>query len=119
MQKSKAGTWRQELMQRLWGRAADWLTHHGLLSLLLTPSRTVCPGMAPPQWTGPSYTNHQSRKCHTDLLIGQYFLFCFVLFCFFETGFLCVTLAVLELTLQTRLASNSEILLPLPSKCWD
>jgi hypothetical protein len=29
------------------------------------------------------------------------FLFCFVLFCFvlFETGFLCVTLAVLELTL--------------------
>jgi hypothetical protein len=25
--------------------------------------------------------------------------FCFVLFCFFETGFLCVALAVLELTL--------------------
>jgi hypothetical protein len=27
------------------------------------------------------------------------FLFCFVLFCFFKTGFLCVALAVLELTL--------------------
>ena len=29
------------------------------------------------------------------------------------------TLAVLELTLYTRLASNSEICLPLPPKCWD
>jgi hypothetical protein len=28
-----------------------------------------------------------------------FFLFCFVLFCFFETGFLCVALAILELTL--------------------
>jgi hypothetical protein len=27
------------------------------------------------------------------------FLFCFVLFWFFETGFLCIALAVLELTL--------------------
>jgi hypothetical protein len=27
------------------------------------------------------------------------YFFCFVLFCFFETGFLCVVLAVLELTL--------------------
>ncbi|GAB1291686.1 Zinc finger protein 112 [Apodemus speciosus] len=34
-------------------------------------------------------------------------------------GFLCVALAVLELTLETRLASNSEIRLPLPPKCWD
>ena len=35
----------------------------------------------------------------------------------FETGFLCVALAILELTLQTRLASNSERLtcLCLPS----
>jgi hypothetical protein len=39
---------------------------------------------------------------------------------FFETGFLCVPLAVLELTLfETSLASNSEIHLPLPPKCWD
>jgi hypothetical protein len=38
------------------------------------------------------------------------------LVCFFETGFLCV---VLELTLQTRLTSNSEIHLPLPPKYWD
>ena len=31
--------------------------------------------------------------------------------------FLCVALSVLELALQTRLASNSEICLPLPPKC--
>jgi hypothetical protein len=36
-----------------------------------------------------------------------------------ETGFLCIALAVLELTLYTRLALNSEIRLPLPPKCWD
>jgi hypothetical protein len=32
----------------------------------------------------------------------------------FETGFLCVALAVLELTLEIRLASNAKILLPFP-----
>jgi hypothetical protein len=37
-----------------------------------------------------------------------------LLFFVFETGFLCVALGVLELTLQTRLALNSEIHLPLP-----
>ena len=42
-------------------------------------------------------------------------LFCFVLF-FFETWFFCIALAVLELTLYTRLALNSEICLPLPPK---
>ena len=48
-----------------------------------------------------------------DMLVS-----CFVLFCF-ETGFLCVALAVLELTLWTGLTWNSEIHLPLPSKSWD
>jgi hypothetical protein len=38
---------------------------------------------------------------------------------FFQTEFLCVTLAVLQLILETRPASNSEICLPLPPKCWD
>jgi hypothetical protein len=42
----------------------------------------------------------------------------FLDFCFW-TGFLCVALAVLELTLYIRLASNSEIRLPLPPECWD
>jgi hypothetical protein len=30
----KAGTWRQELMQRLWRGAAYWLAPHGFFSLL-------------------------------------------------------------------------------------
>lgn len=33
---------------------------------------------------------------------------------FFESRFLCIALAVLVLCLQSRLASNREILLPLP-----
>jgi hypothetical protein len=35
------------------------------------------------------------------VVVGCFVLFCFVLFCFvlFEKGFLCVALAVLELTL--------------------
>jgi hypothetical protein len=40
-------------------------------------------------------------------------------FLVFREGFLCIVLAVLELTLSTRLASNSEIHLPLPPECWD
>ena len=42
---------------------------------------------------------------------------------FSETGFssqdrlLCVALAVLELTVKSRLALNSQIWLPLPPKC--
>ena len=35
-------------------------------------------------------------------------LFCFV-FLIFETGFLCIDLAILEITLRTRLVLNSEI----------
>ena len=47
----------------------------------------------------------------------DFFFVCLhLVFVFFETGFLCVALVVLELT---RLASNSEIRLPLPPKCWD
>ena len=38
---------------------------------------------------------------------------------FFKTRFLYVALAILELTLQTRLASKSEIQLTLPPECWD
>jgi len=38
---------------------------------------------------------------------------------FFETMFFCVALAVLELTVKTRLASNSETHLPLPAKRQD
>jgi hypothetical protein len=40
---------------------------------------------------------HSKALCAT-LLLGFFVLFCFV-FWFFETGFLCIALAVLELTL--------------------
>jgi hypothetical protein len=66
-------------------------------------------GMDPCIWQsldGPSF-RHSSKFCFLDFLV------------FFETGFLCIALAVLELTLKTRLASNSEIRLPLPPECWD
>jgi hypothetical protein len=50
------------------------------------------------------------KDFHDNGLRNHHFFFFF----FFKTGFLCIALAVLELTLQTRLASNSEIHLPLP-----
>jgi hypothetical protein len=31
---NRAGTWRQELMQRLWRSAAYWLVPHGFLNLI-------------------------------------------------------------------------------------
>ena len=45
-------------------------------------------------------------------------LFGGALFCVFKTGFLCVAPAILELALQTRQTSNSEIFLPLTPECW-
>ena len=49
------------------------------------------------------------------LFIPLSFFFVFV----FEASFLCIALTLLELVLKTRLASNSEIHLPLPPTCWD
>jgi hypothetical protein len=45
------------------------------------------------------------------------YVFIYLFIWFFETVFLCIALDVLELTLYTRLASNSEIHLPLPPEC--
>jgi hypothetical protein len=46
-------------------------------------------------------------------------MFCFVLFCFVLFCF-CVVLAVWELSVETRLASNPEIHLILPpTEYWD
>jgi hypothetical protein len=58
--------------------------------------------------------NYFLLVCRPEERVGL-FVCLFVL----ETGFLCVALAVLELTLLTRLALNSVIHLPLPPKCWD
>ena len=45
---NRAGTWRQELMQKPWRGAAYWLAPHGLFSLLSYRTRTTSPGVAPP-----------------------------------------------------------------------
>ena len=50
-------------------------------------------------------------------LIQCLVVYCFVLVLVFVTEFLCVALAVLELTLQTRLATHSEIHLSMSHKC--
>jgi hypothetical protein len=58
-----------------------------------------------------------SREGNSDIfvwLVGFCLFWGFLFVCFFKTRFLCVALAVLELTLSTRLALNSEIRLPLP-----
>lgn len=42
------------------------------------------------------------------------------MFCFwFETGSHHVDMVGLELAMETKLASSSEIYLPLPPECWD
>jgi hypothetical protein len=68
----------------------------------------VCPGMKS-QPTLPSAYSHPFNWKQSELFQrnnkteqvspGRIFFFFLFLFCFFETGFLCVVLAVLELTL--------------------
>lgn len=53
------------------------------------------------------------------LVLFLLFWFDLVWFLVFKDRLLYVALAVLELTLWTRLALNSEIQMPLPPKCWD
>lgn len=53
------------------------------------------------------------RLCEV-LIVGLVSIACSACFFFlFKTGFLCVVMAVLELTVETRLVSNSMIRLPL------
>jgi hypothetical protein len=65
----RAGTWRQELIQRPWRGAAHWLAPHGWLSLILIHLRTLCPGFAP-SFLGEARP-HQSWKCVVDFPLGQ------------------------------------------------
>ena len=45
---NRAGSWRQELMQRPWRSAAYWFASHGLLSLLSYRIGTTYHGLGPP-----------------------------------------------------------------------
>jgi hypothetical protein len=64
-----------------------------------------------------SWISFLGDGCIGRNLWGDMSILFLFLFLFFETGFLYIALAVLELTLKTRLASNTEIRLPLPPQC--
>jgi hypothetical protein len=57
---SRAGTWRQELMQRSWRVLLTGLLLMACSACFLIKLRTTSPGMAGPtqQWAGPSPSDH-------------------------------------------------------------
>jgi hypothetical protein len=91
-------------------RGAIWSMSQGLLFI----RRRVCLSCNPR-----ASTREGTRQSISTLKKWKWCFVCLFICLFFETGFLCVALAVLELTLYTKLALNSEIYLPLPPKCWD
>jgi hypothetical protein len=112
---------------------AEYAPHGGVVYLVLGLIRSrrlpcsgnegVCTSLAE-RWLA-ALLGHRMSFLQSGLsflfvcLVGWLVWFCFVLFvCLFETGFLCVALAVLELPQKTRLVLNSKIHLPLPPKCW-
>ena len=60
----KAGTWRQEPMQRSWRDAASWLASPGLLSLLSYRTQDYQPRDSTTH-KGASPLDHKLRKCLT------------------------------------------------------
>ena len=63
-QRLKAGSWRQELMQKPWRSAAYWLASRGFLSWLSDTVQGHLPrGWHHPQWTVPSHIDQKPRKC--------------------------------------------------------
>ena len=60
----RAGTWKQELMQRPWRDAAYWLASPGLLSLLSYRTQHYQPRDGTTH-NGPSLLGHQLRACPT------------------------------------------------------
>jgi hypothetical protein len=97
---NRIGTWRQELMQRSCKVAAYWLVSRGLLNLISSRTLDHKPrdgtthnGLGPPHYQSLIYK--MPYRQYYNLILWRHFL----LFLFFKTGFLCVALAVLELTL--------------------
>jgi hypothetical protein len=81
----------QEHGGRTWGRGQGGVVLTGFLSLLSNRTRTTSPGTTSPT-VGGAFSHQPLRKCP---MVGFFFSSCF----FFETGFLCIALTVLELTL--------------------
>ena len=127
---SRAGTWRQQLMQKPWRGAAYWCAQRSLLSLLSyrTQEDQSRDGTTM-GWALPDQS--LIKKMPYSLILRRHFCVFsfpfpfFFFFFFFKTRFLCVVLTTLELTLWTRLALNSLIRLPFCNvqrqcgECWD
>lgn len=73
MNSNRAGTWKQEVMQRPRRGAVYWFAHHGLLSLLLIGPKT-CLGMEPPMmgWALPRQS--VIKKMVYSWILGGHFL---------------------------------------------
>ena len=64
-------TWRQDLMQRPWRGATNWLVSHGFLFLKESSSvrhQTTGPVGAPLSWVGPFRINHWCTAQADELL---------------------------------------------------
>lgn len=97
------------------GRTACWDTREGFGSEGTWGWHSGSDSGGPRAARGPTAACDPSPASCPSVLFSFPF---YILFCF-ETQFLCVALAFLELAVQTRLALNSEIHLPLHPKCWD
>jgi hypothetical protein len=64
----RAGTWRQELMQRPWRGAAYWVASPGLLSLLSYRTQDHQPRMAPPTRGLPLLTTNFENVLQLDIM---------------------------------------------------
>jgi hypothetical protein len=69
---NRAGTWRQELMQRPWRGAAYWLAPHLLLNLLSYRTQDHLPRSGPTH----NHTPHRSlvKKMPYSQILGRHFL---------------------------------------------
>jgi hypothetical protein len=97
---NKAGTLRQHLKERPWRSAAPCLAPMSCSSCFHKEPRITSPGMAPPTMIQVFPYQLLTRKVPYRPAYNTSFFVCLFVFCFFfsKTGFLCVALAVLELT---------------------
>ena len=98
---SRAGTWRQELMQRPWRSAAYWLVSPGLLTLLCYPGPPAqgCPYL---QWTHQSLIKKMPyRPACSQILWRLVFIFFLSFSLSFFLSFFSVELPSSQMTIAS------------------
>jgi hypothetical protein len=112
---SRTGTWLERMGGHGGRSLAYWFASRGLLNMLSYRTKDHQPR------NGTAHDGRCPLTSSTNFKNVLQMNLCFMLFCVVlsETGFLCVALTLLELTLHSRLASNAEICLLLPPKCWE